>query len=409
MKKIIYCIIALILCAVALTGCSGNSNIDYSDTYVAGQDSQENFINYYNEYYYASSGDNYYFVRNGFLYAIDKETRECYPLCNKSDCLHDREDSYELRKECKAYLNSTDDQVVYNDGFLYYCIDDEEYDKDGNHHMLERMCRLSVDGTKREIIYTTEDYTICNFRVHRGYLYMEAAKFAADEEDPNGEKSASLDKAELLRVASDGQDKAEVFLPYNEYRKKYKYFDIRETKFYGNHLFLRINYSKKGKSKSTIFNVDLETKELKDIGDNLPLAYDARLTIFNDKLVFNGDGTKIYECDFNGENLKEVLDGSKIVKEYNRFAPYSNDGKNLFISVYYVNPKNGYEFKLSKKLISCNKKYEYTVHEMPIKYRAEIGFDKDFFIFQKDKDEKTPLYLIDKNNFSMKKVYKFPD
>ena len=393
--------------AIVFTGCSTTANIDYTDTFVAEQDSQENFINYNNEYYYASSGENYYFVRNGFLYAIDKKAQECYPLCNRSDCLHDKEETYTLRQECTAFLNSTDDKVVYNNGFLYYCIYDEEYDQDGNRHSADRICRISVDTTEREIIYTTIDYAVFNFRVHRGYIYMEAAKWAPDEEDPMGGNSASQDKAELLRVALDGQGEAEVFVPYNEYKKEYMYMQIGETKFYGNHLFLKINYTKNGKTFSNTFiNIDLETKEWRDIGDKLPLMSDSRLTIFNDKLVFNGNGTKIYECDFNGNNLNEVLDCSEIIGWYNYFAPYSNDGKNLIISMAYENPKDEYDVKLSKNLIFCNEKYEYTVRKMPIEYLAEVGFDEDFFVYQKDDDK--PIYLIDKNDFTMKKVYDFP-
>lgn len=408
MRKYAKYVIALIICAAMLGGCSDAARIDYTDTFVAEQDSQENFINYNNAYYYSSSGESYYFVRNCFLYAVDKETQECYPLCNKSDCLHDREESYAMLQECNAFINSTDDKVVYNSGFLYYCISDEEYDKDGSRHLVQRICRLSVDGTKRKILYTTADYAIYNFRVHRGYLYMEAAKFYPDEEDPEGGNIASQDKAELLRVALDGQDEAEVFVPYNEYRKKYKFFEIRETKFYGNHLFLRIDYNKNGKFQGTIFNVGLKTKEIKDIGDKISLADDARLTIFNDKLVFNGSKTKIYECDFDGNNLKEVLDCSEVIGWYNFFAPYSNDGKNLIISMAYENPKDEYDVTVSKNLIFCNQKYEYTVREMPIEYLAEIGFDDDFFIYQKDKEDNDPIYLIDKNDLTMTKVYDFP-
>ena len=407
MKKYPKYIIALITCAAMLGGCSGTARIDYADTYVAEQDSQENYIDYSNEFYYASSGENYYFTRNSFLYAINKQTQECHPLCNKSDCLHDQEETYALREKCSAFINPTDDKVVYNNGFIYYCIYDYDYDKDGIYRMADSICRLSVDTLMRETIYTTTDYAIYNFRVHRGYIYMEASAYVTDE--GGGSRESSQGDAELLRVAIDSQDEAEVFVPYNKYRKKYKYFVVRETKLYGNHLFLKIGYTKNGKSQKTILNVNLGTKEIKDIGNNLPLDDASMLTIFNDKLVFNGNQTKIYECDFDGNNLKEVLDCSEIIGWYNRFDPRSNDGKTLFISIAYVNPEDSYDFTKSKNVIFCNEKYEYTVREMPIEYLADVGFDEDFFIYQKDKEDNDPIYLIDKNDLTMRKVYDFSD
>lgn len=400
MKFFIKCIIVLILSAIIFTGCSSTAGINSFDTYIEGQDSQENFINYNNDKFYASNGESYYFLHKGFLYEIDKKTQKCHPMCNKSDCLHDNELSSSKRLECNANLNISDDKIVYNNGYLYYFFDDEEYDKDGNKHMVQRICRISTDNGTKEIIYTTEDYSIFNIRAHRGYLYLNLCPW-----NSNGE--AGEEHVDLFRISLDGKSDPELFISLNDYRKKYKNMWITETRFYGNHLFYKIEYTKNKKSKVTFINVDLNNGKWTDIGSNLPLKDNTRLTIFNDKLIFNSTGTKICECNFNGKNVKEILDCSNLIQGYNFFAPYCNDGQNLIISMAKVNPKDIYDVTLSKRIIFCDKKYKAVIHDMPIKCLAEIGFDKDFFIYLSD-DEDAPVYLIDKNRFKMKKIYEFP-
>lgn len=86
MKNMIkkYTAFLFLISFVFLCGCNQKISIDSSDTYVPNQDSQENFIRYGSQLYFADTHTGIYFLNsdNGFLYVIDKETHSCQPLCN---------------------------------------------------------------------------------------------------------------------------------------------------------------------------------------------------------------------------------------------------------------------------------------------------------------------------------------
>ena len=120
MKRILVVVLMSILSVSILTGCGEKANeISYANKYVFGQDSQENCIGTQGVASLAESKDCYYYVNseNSFLYVIDKKTRKCMPLCNKTNCLHDKETS---PKKCNAYISSSSGQVIYYDDNLYY-------------------------------------------------------------------------------------------------------------------------------------------------------------------------------------------------------------------------------------------------------------------------------------------------
>lgn len=79
MKRFLSAIIVALFLAGAISGCiENNLKIDNSDTYVFNQDSQENFIRYGSQFYFAEGDKGIYFLNtdNGFLYVIDKATQK---------------------------------------------------------------------------------------------------------------------------------------------------------------------------------------------------------------------------------------------------------------------------------------------------------------------------------------------
>lgn len=81
MKKILLLFLTFTLVISVFSGCGKNSSkskkvesnkINYSDTYVFGQDMQNNlFHQEYNNI--CESKDSYYYLENGFVYIIDKK------------------------------------------------------------------------------------------------------------------------------------------------------------------------------------------------------------------------------------------------------------------------------------------------------------------------------------------------
>ena len=79
MNRLLSAIIIAIFFTSAVSGCGNNNlKIDNTDKYIFNQDSQENFIRYQSQLYYAESEDSYYYLNtdNGFLYVIDKKNAQ---------------------------------------------------------------------------------------------------------------------------------------------------------------------------------------------------------------------------------------------------------------------------------------------------------------------------------------------
>ena len=96
------------------------------------------------------------------------------PVCQKVNCLHDREFDKEKRKECNAcmkyhYVFDQNGDIVFNDcdliqyydGYIYYAV--------GN-----CMYRTKKDGSEKDCVLKRPDRKeIQRFLLHRGYLYYQ--------------------------------------------------------------------------------------------------------------------------------------------------------------------------------------------------------------------------------------------
>jgi hypothetical protein len=308
--------------------------------------------------------------------------------------LHDQETLFDKKTECNAYLGVADDNLIlYYDNWIYYKTSEDYRDKDGNLHTIEKICRKSEDGTKTETVFSTEDYGIFDFKIHRGYIYAELGKF--DEEG-----ATTDDTANIYRLSINENNEPDLAINLDEIRKQYSDACFLDTRYYGNHTFFEILYTDNKKDKKTIINYDLQTDKWVDIGKNLDIEIETMFTIFNDKIFF-GNGTKIYECDYNGKNLNAVLDCKSILSDYTKFIPYCNDGENIFITAF----KNDDDY--SDEIIVLDKDYNAELKKLPIKFRAIVGFDEKSFIYN-DEDNST-LYWIDKSDYSAEKIYDFPE
>ncbi len=393
MNRLLSAIIIAIFFTSAVSGCGNNNlKIDNTDKYIFNQDSQENFIRYQSQLYYAESEDSYYYLNtdNGFLYVIDKKTHKCQPLCGKSDCLHDRETSLAKKQKCSAFLNTFFKSLVfYNDCLYFQCVEDK-VDNDGVTYELNEICKISLDGNNREVVYSTKDYVIWNFKIHRGYIYFDGSR-----KDTEG--SADGSNTALYRVAADGKGDTSELLPYYKYGIQ-KDMSVNDTRFYGNHIFLWITKLEGTKEIGYLINYDLQTDKWENLSEKLKVNINSMFTVYNDKLIF-ANGSKIYESDFNGENQNEILDCSDILGGYKYYTPFTTDEENLIISA-------ANDDSEADKLIFCDKSYNASVKNMPFEFSAEIGFDSQCFIDYKE-DEQS-LYYIDKSNTSTaEKIYTF--
>ena len=395
MKKTARIFLWIMLIALSVSGCAVKDSIDDSDTYIFGQDSQETFMRYQYFQRVAESEDAYYFLsgENQFAYIIDKASHICRPLCNKSNCLHDKETSYAKKQECNAFLGATEGGLIFYKNHLYYKDYTEITDKDGVRHPTHEIQRLSLDGTKRDAVYSTSEGVIWDFKIHRGYIYFTATMYEGDNFSASGENQS------LYRISVDGKGEPEEVIPLYEYENT----NIMDTRYYGNHIFLYIDHFT-GDEENTdqyLLRYDIETGEQTNISKNLKTNTGSLFTIFNGKIVF-ANKHKIYSCDLNGENEQEILDCDEILPGFEYYTPLTNDGVHIIVSP-------GDNDRQSDELIIIDSEGKAEVKKMPFAFSAYMGCNEDTFIVFKNNtdEEKQTVYIINKNDFSAEEAYVF--
>ena len=72
-----------------MIGCSDNKNL--GNEYIEGKDAQYMFMGSQDQNYIAMAENGYYFLNGIYIYYCDFNTMESVVLCNKPNCLHDKE------------------------------------------------------------------------------------------------------------------------------------------------------------------------------------------------------------------------------------------------------------------------------------------------------------------------------
>lgn len=333
MRKLLALALLVVLSVSMLYGCGKNDENekkatkdvkpDYSDTYVFGQDRQNNL---YKQSYTSvcESEDGYYYLdkESGFVYVIDKKTHKCQPLCNKSDCLHDKETSSDKKEKCNAFFGyDLCEDLVYYMNNLYY-IDCTTVKDDEGEHTVYNFYKSSLDGTNRDKLMTLNNGNVDSFTVHRGFIYYTAEYIGGDCEG-----------MAMYKVPVDGNvDDSKVMLEY------YKYEDIfvENIMYYGNSIYLKIYDTLNDRFYFIKYN--LENGKWKDLNKSLKTTV-TDFVFFNDRIVFADESyTELFDCDLNGENKKKVLDIPKPDKKEDKYYhPYS-DGTHLIVATAGLSP-----------------------------------------------------------------------
>lgn len=395
-----------------LCGCGKENTIDYSDTYIFGQDSQETFMNYQNQCYFAADEKNYYYFddKKYFLYTVDKITHHCQPMCNKSNCLHDKETDFDRMKECSAYLGVLSKNMLLYDNKIYYATETEYEDKDGNKYTAKEIYSINPDTLKRKLVFSDTGIAIWWFKIHRGYIYYAASPFYTKDDlnDVITKPGAVGADQSLYKLAlGEDADKAIELIPYHEYGIQVN-MNIINSRFYGNHLFLQIDRlldEETQTRKQYLINYDLQTNDYKILNENDEFNITGLTSIMDSKLYFP-DKSKIYECDFNGENIREIADFKNTqFGNYSSYHIVNNDGKNLVVAF-------GNDTTAESTLAFLTKsedKFEMSFHKF-----ENLAIDSNFLFTFCGCDEKAfivrsedKLYYIDKVTDKMEELYTF--
>ena len=170
-KKKFYIIILGLI--ILLTGCGKEEKENLGDNYILGKDNQYYFSG---NYLMTESENAYYFFSGQYLYSKDKSTGEVTVLCDKPDCLHNKEMDFKKQPECNAYYY-TASSIQYYDGKLYILseLNDDNYN-DSDMIAEEVVYEEDISGSTRKKVVEPKE-KISAMIVHRGELYVSFTDF----------------------------------------------------------------------------------------------------------------------------------------------------------------------------------------------------------------------------------------
>lgn len=130
----------------------------------------------------AESPNGYYYRTSDFVYYIDKQTMTAVPLCDKPDCLHEKETDPEKVTDCNACLLRAygDPLIAYYEGKLYVAAAQVNANLMNEGEVSNVLVRMNSDGSERETVLQFP-HTATHYLIHRGYLYYTDATYSETE------------------------------------------------------------------------------------------------------------------------------------------------------------------------------------------------------------------------------------
>lgn len=365
--------IVTLLLVCMMVGCGKKET---RDSYVEGTDFQYQYQDrFFSTNMKAKGKDSTYFVIGSYIYQFDEQTEILTPLCNKSNCLHDKETDENRTANCNAYISENTDEtgIAYMEGNIYSVMQ-EWQDND----ICDVLYKVSADGATREKVYQWEGQVVDKWCVHRGAFYYVEHTF--DEENQEGYK---VKKMELSGM---GKGKAKTIY---EPDKDITVYAFDALKAYGNHLYINVDGAKKNHvetldeenwqeySYNKTFQYHLQDETLSEIRvpDQSDTEQISSIAFWQDKLLFGAmDTTKLHQYDVTREVYIADLDGTNaavLLEDRPVYRWYSSDGTYL------------YESDCSEALdrIYHDPDYQYNInHGVEVEYDATVNiavYDKN--------------------------------
>lgn len=303
------------------------------DKYIEGTDNQYSFngstdstIAIYNSGYFFASGPN-----KCFLFYKDSVTQKAVPVCNKPECIHEKEKDQSKLSNCNAFVGNTLLRFIFcNNKKIYFTAIDLS-DKNPSLDTKLSLYQQNLDGTQRKKIYTFKE-NLYDMIIHRGYTYFTTTDFGTIPGKENITKTTMKFYTLKLNVSGEKAKQIKVFKASGE--------TIAQIKAYGNNVyFLEGRYIKNSTkmSNDNTYRYDILSGSLKLILKNNYANY----TFFNNGLIFqNVNGT--FSCNLNGKNIKKFSSDTPTFLSSNGTYLFSdnfsdiilNKGKYRYITVY---------------------------------------------------------------------------
>lgn len=328
-----YIMAALLLSILTAVGCGKPVP---ADSYVEGTDFQ---YQYFCRDAYSNTivqgKDGLYFMTGSYIYQFDEGTGTIAPLCNKPNCLHDKEMDGNRAANCNAYIERMG--IAYMDGSIYFI--EDEFVKGGIGSVLYK---AAGDGSAKEKVYQWEGDNVEGWCLHRDALYYVEHIFDEDNVEHYTVKAIKLTGMGKLKPEAVWQsDEAEDLTVYA----------LGIPQAYGNHLYFTVNgttaedledmQTEEGVLKysyTKTFQYNLQDKTLTEI--RIPGQSDTQqvsdVTFWQDKIVYRAFDLKsnheydtiedVYIADMDGSNAEILL------KDMPMYRWYTSDGTYLYVS-----------------------------------------------------------------------------
>ncbi len=389
MKKQFALITFLLVAMLGMTGCGKE---DLGDTYIEGSDYQYMFEGSNIFFQQKARGNNgYFFLQGHYIYYLDDNTQKLVPLCNKADCLHNKETDENRYDECNAYVNNSVYNghvgITYCNGYLYYL--ETKYSVDGDYVTLSRM---KEDGSQKQSIYQWEKWTIEQWCIHRDTFYF--VEHTYESVDNTQENKETIEKYAVKKLALTGVGKKQPETIY-EVQEGLTVYSMGKVKAYGNHVYFMLhavtlsdtsiitddNYLDYTYFKYMAYDINTGKCEVLELPEEKKGVYLSSITFWKGKLILSEydhnqelDGiSNSYTANLDGSNV-EVFQKEKVQGEV-----YISDGKYLYISNSPLVVR-GYEeeeyyhvYDQEMNLIDTMK--------MPFEGDPEVGMEEGAYIF----------------------------
>lgn len=392
-SKIIQNIFILTVILLFLCSCGKE---DLGNTYIEGQDYQYMFISEQQQDNLTQArGENgTFFATQNYLFYLEDGSDEAVPLCNKPDCLHNKETDTIKKKECNAYINDVFwapiniQSIAYYDGYLY-CVDNFENELYG----VQKLYRYSVDGSKKEMLYEWEESRINYWIIHRGVLYYVEQNFPKDSDDIEVQTLKKMD------LKNKWNKKSATIYAETEH-PEIKLGTIASLSAYGNYMYFSVSgtqIEEDGNHSAYLpyFVYDINNEELDMLhcpeeDENIVIG---QITFLQDKLIIKlsdlseSDAvSKAYIAELDGSNprvaIEEILDRGTLYSDGEYL--YASNGRAVF----------GGLAELPVEVLVYDKEFQLIdTYTMPFLFWGQAGY-KDCLYIPAKKDEEGNMKII---------------
>ena len=243
-----------------------------------------------------------YLYHNNFIYYIEEGRNVIMPLCNKADCLHDREPDTEKWADCNAHVDFEEgDQYVWQDYVQVAKCNDSVYCMNSNaFNRSQTLFRFATDGTAKEEVYTWDSKasTVMEWIIHRDILYYV-------------ERLGLENTVKALALTGADREPETIYTP----DENLNVMALGRLKAYGNHVYFYID-AEGYHTKNFVYNLqEGKVKEL-DIPGLPDSAQILGVQFFQDKIVIDPyDNAKegnepetVYLAELDGGNPMPLLE-----------------------------------------------------------------------------------------------------